>query len=603
MKKTILLTLLLISALGFSQSHIREWSTYFGDSSLYITGTTEFKGNLYLVGKTTNSLHTQNMASTGVAQAIYGGGASDGFIAKLNADGQPVWFTYYGGAGDDEIYDIVADTDAIYIVGRTNSEGLASAGVQQAALNGGYDGFLASFNEHGQKLWHTYIGGESEDETLSLVQHNNDIYLYGFTRSQSGISTAGSFQEAIYPTSTGQYFCNFISKYTKTGIRQYSTYYGSVGTGGNESRLYMTGIAVNETGFFVSGWDPNSTDNTYYGTPGTFLPVRPPTPSGTSMSLYISKFSFEGSRIWSTYLSAYSSIMNPVSILPAPGGAEKLVRNLAASPQGVFISGVTLGTGITTPLSFQPSKVIGSAPFIVNFSNDGQRLWGSYLGNPSGNDVGIGENSYERRYPLILKSDNSGNIFVSGATHSHSDINTPNGYQPAKNRYTDCFMAKISSDGTEKLYGTYYGGDENESEGYAVPLSSGNGFYLVGTTVSQALISSTGSYQENFISGGDFTKNTFVAKFVEGTMSVDSKVANTFTLYPNPAKTAFFIKGNFEGSLQIAVFDIMGKKVVEKKLHDLDQQTDISHLQKGIYLVKITETETKNTQTLKLAKL
>ncbi len=599
--KKILLFFIIVSPLAtFSQSYIRDWATYFGDSSLYITGTIESKGYIYMVGKTTNSAHTQTMATSGVAQSSFGGGISDGFIAKMDTNGQPVWFTYYGGAGEDEIFDIVADDDALYIVGKTNSPNLATANTHQATVNGDFDGFIASFDENGQKLWHTYMGGEALDEANGLVQKDNNLYIYGRTQSLTDIATTGTFQETIYPNSYGTYFSNFIAGFTKNGQRNWSTYYGHIPPEENSS-THMTGIAINNSGIYVTGWDPDTGDNIYYGTPGSFLPTKPVAPTGLGLSIYLSKFSFTGERIWGTYYSGYNSAMHPITTTSTYGEAINY-RNITANQYGVFFGGRTLGNnGISTPNSFQPQKTGASAPFIVNFSDGGERIWGSYLGNYITNPDYGGE-PFSTNHALSLSSDLSGALYIMGVTRDTKDIATENSYQPLKHHFQDCFVAKISADGTEKLYGTYYGSNNNDVGAVGMPLSSGNGFYLVGATASQVLISSSGSYQENFIPGGEFNKNTFVVKFVEGSLVVDKKNLTNFSIYPNPAETSFTVKGAFNDGLTISIFDLLGKKVSVKTINNLEETINISHLNQGVYLVKIEDTETRNMQTVKLVK-
>lgn len=229
MKKFIFIFLIFaLIQTGYGQTYDREWATYFGDSSLWISGMTELNGDLYLVGKTTNSAHTESLTSATSYQAAYGGGETDGFIARFSQEGQLVWFTYYGGIGTDAIFDIITDETKLYIVGKTQSPGMATSGVHQTNLNGTDDGFIASFNEDGTRNWHTYFGGEGEDDVISLTRDEETLYIYGRTISHTSIATAGSFQETISPDGNGgNYTNNFIGSFTNNGIRLWATYYDS----------------------------------------------------------------------------------------------------------------------------------------------------------------------------------------------------------------------------------------------------------------------------------------------------------------------------------------------------------------------------------------
>ena len=132
--------------------------------------------------------------------------------------------------------------------------------MHQTSLNGTADGFIASFGEDGARNWHTYFGGEKEDEVISMAQNENGIYVYGRTLSKTGIATAGSFQETISETnnSEGDYLNYFIAEFSRTGQRIWSTYYGIATNNATvlgSGPTPLTGISVNETGSYISGWD------------------------------------------------------------------------------------------------------------------------------------------------------------------------------------------------------------------------------------------------------------------------------------------------------------------------------------------------------------
>ena len=596
--KKILLTIIALGGiqLAFSQSsYVREWATYFGDSGLSIASSTEFRGNLYIAGKAKNSSFIGTIINEDNHQYSSGAGNWDGFLAKISPQGQVLWFTYYGGADDDEIIDLAADDSAVYVVGKTKSSGMGSANVHQTSLNGTADGFIVSFDDNGNRNWHTYFGGENEDEVISLAQNENGIYLYGRTLSKTGIATAGSFQETITANGgvEGDYLNYYIAEFNKTGQRIWSTYYGIavnnttvLGSG----QTPLTGISVNETGLYISGWDSGTVFNntTYFGTASAFLPIRPASVSGFGMSLYLSKFSFEGTRQWSTYFSAYSNSGNPSSITINSGGNGTIKSNhsLTANTNGVFLAGNTLGTGITTNGVFQPEKTMGSTNFIVNFSNLGERVWCSYLGNFAGNNTG---GNYTGVLLTNLDHDTEGNIYISGATHMLSDIATTDGYQTTKNAYSDCFTAKISAEGTTKIYGTYYGGSDSDSDGRAVPVGNGTSFYIVGSTASYEGMATDDAWQKYFIPGGEETKNIFITKFtLEENLSLQDISKSKFVIYPNPSSGNFIV--SFENPLadaNIQIFDMQGRIVHAQKATQSKTVINVSNLSKGMYLLNV----------------
>ena len=574
------------SQMGFAQPYVLDWATYFGDSSLEITGTVYTKGNIFIVGKTSGeSPNIQQMVNEQSFQAAFGGGNSDGFIAKFSTEGQLIWFTYYGGAGDDRITNITTDGDKIYVIGQTSSEEMATANVHQVSLNGTSDGFIASFDENGNLIWHSYFGGENTDRIDSVTHHGNNLYLYGTTKSYNNIATTGAFQETIAMDGTTEdYTNNFVAKFSNTGQRIWGTYYGVATVSTVKSRI--SGISVNESGLYVAGWDIGatiSTNNTYFGTVGAFLEVRP----GNASSLYLSKFSFDGNRLWSTYFSGYSNTGNPVSIFPVFNGNEMNVsKNVVANANGVYMSGSALGTdGIATTGSFQPTKTQLSTIFVTHFSDTGERLWGSYLGNSSG-----GINQSQSNY---LSSDVIGNIYISGGTSTVTDISTVDGYQSQKNGAGDLFVAKVSADGTSKIYGTYYGGNDNEKYGHTIPIGDGSVFYLIGMSRSSGLATS-GAFQEEVLG----SESLLVSKFIVEELSVQDYNKNNIVLYPNPVQNHLFIGAQEKQQYQI--YSVLGVKVSEGQLYS-DAGIDCSNLNSGIYFISLIDGLGKST-TMKFVK-
>ena len=574
--------------LGFTQTYDREWATYFGDSSLIIQGTTEFRGNLYLVGKTTNSAHTQSLTNNLSYQSNYGGGEQDGFIAKFSLDGQLIWFTYYGGQGSNEITNIVADESTIYIVGQTTSDDMATENAFQTLLNGSSDGFIASFNQEGNLNWHTYFGGEGIDKVINLAQDTNTLYFYGQTTSHNDIASTGAFQQNIEAGSnSGEYKNSFIASFTKTGQRIWATYYGIAKSPPfGQGHTPITGIAVNETGLYVSGWDigvAGQFNITYFGTPGSFLATKPSNTSGSPMSLYLSKFSFEGTRSWSTYLSAYSSTGSPSSITPCTNNTDLGSCSITANANGVYITGRTTRiNGISTEGTFQPTQAGFSNFFINNFSDTGERLWGSYLGN------GIGGSGVDT---ICLNYDSEGNIYISGTTSLIVDIPTADAYQTQKSALGDLYVAKISADGATKLYATYYGGANAETDGYVVPTGNGDSFFLVGTTASTIGMTTTGAWQEDIVDNGNPLKNIIIAKFtVDDLLSVNEVSKNQFILYPNPNDGVFSIsiKEPIEKAV-LLLYDILGRKIDEQKISSQENLLNFENLHSGIYYLKIVK--------------
>ena len=99
------------------------YSSYIGGSGLNDGGfgiAVDTAGSAYVVGGTSSA----DLPTVNAIQGTFGGGNTDGFLAKINPDGSAfTYLTYLGGSGrDDEAYAVAVDQAGnAYATGRTNS--------------------------------------------------------------------------------------------------------------------------------------------------------------------------------------------------------------------------------------------------------------------------------------------------------------------------------------------------------------------------------------------------------------------------------------------------------------------------------------------------
>ena len=150
--------------LKLDENGVRIWGTYYGGTGeewIY-SSSLDKNDNIFLVGYTESS---NDIATPNAHQPLRSGYTKEGFIAQINSSGLRNWGTYYGGNGQDIIYDCsLDDADNIYIVGQTDgTNGIASANAYQKQNNGFLDSFVSSFSQTGNFIYGTYYGGESND--------------------------------------------------------------------------------------------------------------------------------------------------------------------------------------------------------------------------------------------------------------------------------------------------------------------------------------------------------------------------------------------------------------------------------------------------------
>src|SRR5262249_31740355 len=152
----------------------------------------------------------------------------DGFIAKFDASGNRVWSTYFGGNSDENSYAIAIDAAGnSYVTGFTDSGNFPTANPYNGTYSGGDDVFVLKMNPTGTGLVYSTFLGSSGDEEGTAIALDAGLNAY-----VAGITTSTGF-----PTTGGVTTYQggdsdiFVTKLSPDGHSLiYSTYLGSHGT-------------------------------------------------------------------------------------------------------------------------------------------------------------------------------------------------------------------------------------------------------------------------------------------------------------------------------------------------------------------------------------
>jgi gliding motility-associated-like protein len=223
----------------FNISGSRLWSTYYGANGTDYAESCVYDkaGYVYMVGTSSSSV---NISTPGSHQPNYGGGIDpmtmgvfkqegDAMIVKFDENGNRIWATYYGHGHNDWANDCALDSNNDLIVSGATTFGIpgiiSTPGSFQSNYGGGIrDAFLLKLNSSGVRQWCTFFGGTgNEPANYCDVDANDDIYLCGNTSSSSSITTPCSYQ----PNYGGGSFDIYLAKFSNSGMRLWSTYYGS----------------------------------------------------------------------------------------------------------------------------------------------------------------------------------------------------------------------------------------------------------------------------------------------------------------------------------------------------------------------------------------
>lgn len=167
------------------------------------------------------------------------GGSLDGWVSKVNSNGDVVWSRAFGGSADDQFTGIVKTSDGFALSGFIKSQ------TNDLGQNrGGNDGWVVKINESGALLWSKTFGGPDADVFKSIVQGTDgSLYAIGHSRSRGGdIPNARGGDDA------------WIMKISQSGAPAWSKNYGGL----NEEYI-TTAVPTNDGGIFFAGYSNSNT--------------------------------------------------------------------------------------------------------------------------------------------------------------------------------------------------------------------------------------------------------------------------------------------------------------------------------------------------------
>lgn len=280
------------------------YSTYFGgnQSALWITDiSVDDSGQTYLGGVTGNGLTTTIGAFQPLCSDACSLGTEDGFAAKLNSSGTPVYSSYIGGGCSESVMAVTADgLGNLFIAGWTCSPNFPVLNAFQPAgvYPPRWEGFVSKINPTGTALiYSSYLSGYEEDRAYGVaVDQEGHAYVTGKTKSLD-FPAVNALQKT-----RGGLTDAFLTKVSPSGSSLiYSTYFG--GTGGTAGG----GVVVDDDGYATIAGSTSSRD----------LPVanRLYIYGGGITDAFITKFNMAGNGlVYSTHLggSQIEGVSGPV---------------------------------------------------------------------------------------------------------------------------------------------------------------------------------------------------------------------------------------------------------------------------------------------------
>jgi len=306
-------------------------------------------GQAFVSGVTTSS----GFPTANAAQPAYGGGASDGFVAGLSANGTALLYgTFVGGGRPDEALGLAIDVnDSLYVTGWTlSSDFPTTAGAFQRSLrNAGFlyaaDAFVVKLDSGGgTPLYATYFGGSNIDVANAIaVDSFGTAFIAGSTQS-----TDLPVYSNAADTSLGGSADAFVAKLDAFGSSLgYATYLG-----GSSAEAGLA-IAVTATG---SAYVGGSTLSTNFPVPVALQPQFGGKGALGTGDGFVAKLNGQGSiQLYGTYLG---------------GSDDDAVAAVATGADGeLFVAGSTRsGNLVTTADALQAQAPGGTEAFLARLT-------------------------------------------------------------------------------------------------------------------------------------------------------------------------------------------------------------------------------------------
>jgi hypothetical protein len=313
------------------------YSTYLGGSSTNLaTGIAlDSSNNAYVTGITDSS---DFPTTSGVVQAT-AGGADDGFVTEVKADGSAwVYSTYLGGSGTDDALGIAVDSAGeAYVTGSTNSTNFPTANPAQSALGGSSatNVFVTKLNAGGTELvFSTYYGGNLDDAGAGIALDSfGDAYVTGTATSSnypvtSGGGTLSGASDAL------------VTEFSNTGFVVYSTFLGGSGT---ENQEVEEGITTGPFGAIAV----DSSSNAYLA--GMTASTDFPASAGAAQATYGGGLNDGFVAKVGAAPADFSVAVSPTSASVTPGQSASAITITVSSVNASYGQAVALScTGLPT---------------------------------------------------------------------------------------------------------------------------------------------------------------------------------------------------------------------------------------------------------------
>ena len=364
-------------------------------------------------------------------------GGSDGFLAKLTADGKMAWMQQLGSKRDDDAKAVAARGDRVVVVGNFLDE--IKAGEYTHKAVGSDDLFAVAYDKDGVAQWLWTLGGIDSDGANAVAASPDGGWIIGGSYSDS-ITIGTTVFKSKGKTDA------ILVKLDASGDMQWIKTFG----GRYDDTIMRVAVDANNN-IYVAGHFADSSD---WGGP---KPLK--AHGGSDNDIVLAKYDTNGDYVWA---KNFGNMFNDVA-----GG-------LAVDPAGhITLVGSFENKG---PISFgegdEHSSLGEADAYIARFDTAGKLQWAHSFGAER-EDVGWG-----------VASDTSGNVVMTGWFQNTVDFGK--GAVASKGN-KDVFAVKYDPKGAVVWSQTW--GDHDHDQGRAIAVDDkGNAIIACAYRFTLALV-------------------------------------------------------------------------------------------------------------------
>ncbi len=478
-------------------------------------------------------------------------------ITKLDSSGNFLWAKGTRYHNSFPIHLSTDSSDNIYIYGDYSGYNFSFGTFSLSNTSGGVMFFMAKLSSSGTMLWAKNLGTVSTAYMYGGIATDKNKNVYVSTNFIESIDTVGDsiFQNTA---TTGGYSDFYIAKFDSLGQNLWAKKYGGIR---NEFSQQFT-LLPNGESFIVFSADSSFYLGSILITSGYYIGAH---------HLFLAKFNSVGNPIFAISL--------PNHLFPTQSTSD-LDGNLYIS--GYIDSSVLLGSTLLTSYG-------GNDAFIAKIDSSGSFLWAKNVGGIN-NDFGEG-----------ITIDTGNNVWIAGSLYASAgySINVSGHTLTEPTGSTDpLFVIEFDKNGTYlNSILLKSGGDD----WVGMTFDQSDNFYLCADYYHTSLIFNC----DTLPYPSPYEEAIFIAKYNPNRMfycnkeeispineNMSGQKDNLLSIYPNPTTTSLTVSSPIKIT-QITMTNLLGQTVYCQEFNTNKTELSLADLPKGIYFIKINNTEVR----------